>query len=119
MTAAIRATDEILWRTSGSPTRWSQAALVALPYIQPVLAHFLVERCAVDIQLRGGRLAVPGVALQGGLDDLPLGAFQGDVKGHRLVEDFGDAHAPLDRRGCDERLHRLGQVFHADVRPAT
>lgn len=44
--------------------------------IQPVSLHLLVQRGAVDIQHRGGLLAVPSVAPQRGFDHRALRRFQ-------------------------------------------
>src|SRR5689334_13770820 len=46
--------------------------LVRVPHVEAVLTHLLVERGPVDIELGGGGLAVPGVALQCGFDDPAL-----------------------------------------------
>src|SRR6201999_4020746 len=52
--------------------------------LELVLSHFLVERGSLDVEFGGGGLAVPGVALEGLLDDPPLGAFEGALEGHGL-----------------------------------
>src|SRR5689334_23013512 len=90
---------------------------VRLAYVQPVLPHLLVERRPVNIELVGGRLAVPGVALEGGLDDEPFGAFERERERHRLVGDQAVERADhrRHRRGA-EGLERFGEVVDVDLR---
>ena len=44
-------------------------ASIPLAPVQLVLPHLLVERRAIDVELGGGGLAIPGVALQGPLNN--------------------------------------------------
>src|SRR5688500_13676631 len=75
-----------LTRCDARRRRCPPPASTDFSHVEPVLPHLLVEGGAVDVELGGGCLAVPVVALEGLLDDPPLGAFQRDVQGQRLFE---------------------------------
>src|SRR5258706_10319135 len=62
--------------------------LVGLANVETILAHLLIERGAVDIQLSSGFLAVIVFSLEGVLDDLSLGTFKGLLQGHGLFDHF-------------------------------